>query len=124
MRLLQPAFLSLSILIILISGCTTTALGKRHEASNPCPLSPDNRLTRLLVYDGRPSDTAILKPEESSETQGYWDLGYVYDAGRSVNIQCFYADKTQLNINLVKRVNQCRYKILPRDEQEFEFVCD
>jgi hypothetical protein len=54
---------------------------------------------------------ATLVPDKADETLGFWNLAYVYEAGRTVNIQCKYSDRTSLNINLAKKIDQCRYNI-------------
>lgn len=53
-------------------------------------------------------------PDESTETSGYWKLGYVYDAGRFVTIRCKYADGQRLDVRLSDRVEECRYTIEPK----------
>jgi hypothetical protein len=118
MRLPNHSFLFLLLIIyLMLGGCMTTG-----KSNNVCPVLPDNHLTSLEVYDGPLVDMAILKPEQSSETQGYWNLAYVYEAGRGVNVRCYYADETHIDINLVKKVNQCRYKMLA--DNKVEFICD
>jgi len=54
---------------------------------------------------------ATLVPDSAEEFSGYWQLGYVYDAGRFVTIRCKYADKKAIDLSLSKRVDRCDYSI-------------
>lgn len=100
---------ALSILISLtFVGCSFA----KEEVSSVCPVRPNSSVAAVDVYDGPIADMAILMSDEAKATQGFWNLAYVYEAGRTVNIRCKYADKTSVDINLVKKINQCRYKFM------------
>ncbi len=103
---------STKALLLLISltlvGCTFAQAG----VNNVCPARPNSFLESVDVYDGPVADMAILMPEESNETRGFWNLAYVYEAGLTVNIRCKYSDNTSVDINLAKKINQCRYNLM------------
>jgi hypothetical protein len=59
----------------------------------------------------RPVLYARLIPDTAEERSGYWEISYIYDAGRIVTVRCKYADKKTIDIKLSQRVNRCDYKI-------------
>jgi hypothetical protein len=63
------------------------------------------------VFDGTPEELASLVPDMAQARSGYWQLGYVYDAGRFVTIRCKYADGKALDVKLPDKVNRCDYRI-------------
>ena len=65
----------------------------------------------LDVFDGSPEELATLIPDRAQEPSGYWQLGYIYDAGRIVTIRCKYADGKTFDVKLSNRVNRCDYEI-------------
>ncbi|WP_187408333.1 STY0301 family protein [Saccharophagus sp. K07] len=92
----------------IISGCSTTS----NHSNSICPERPNTYVKAIGVYDGPIADLALLLPDEASETDGFWNLAYVYDAGRTVNVRCQYSDKTNLDIHLEQPVDQCRFQIV------------
>ena len=52
-------------------------------------------------------------PDKAEERSGYWQLGYIYDAGRFVTIRCKYTDGQALDVKLSKKVDKCDYKTDP-----------
>jgi hypothetical protein len=48
-----------------------------------CP-AKSQTVHNLTVFDGPPSEQASLVPDSSGKDHSSWDLGYIYDAGRSV----------------------------------------
>ena len=63
------------------------------------------------VFDGSPQELATLIPDKAQAESGYWELGYIYDAGRFVTIRCKYANGQTLDVKLSKKVTKCDYKI-------------
>jgi hypothetical protein len=100
---------ALSLLICMtLVGCTYA----QEATNNICPARSNSSVETVDVYDGPVADMAILMPDEANETRGLWNLAYVYEAGRTVNIRCKYADKTTMDINLAKKINQCHFNIM------------
>lgn len=60
-------------------------------------------------------------PSQTTETQGAWQLAYVYEAGRTVNISCKYSDTINVNVNLRKKIELCLYNI--SDNKNVELYC-
>ncbi len=79
--------------------------------SNPCPTKEGTTLRLVDVFDGPPESLATLMPDEAGERSGYWNLKYVYDAGRSVTIRCKYADDETHDVKLLAVTTRCDYAI-------------
>lgn len=104
---------SIKILIPVCSLVLASCTFAQGTADNACPAKTGTFVKSVDIFDGPVADMAILMADEAQETQGFWNLGYVYEAGRTVNIRCKYADKSSADINLAKKINQCRYTISP-----------
>jgi hypothetical protein len=50
-------------------------------------------------------------PDEAGEHSGYWNLKYVYGAGRSVTIRCKYANDATHDVMLSTVTTRCDYAI-------------
>lgn len=83
----------------------------KPEQQSICPVRPDTVVKTVEVFDGPVADMATLVPDDSTDTGAYWTLDYVYNAGRTVNVRCGYADKTSVDINLAEKIQKCSYKI-------------
>ena len=78
---------------------------------NPCPARASTSLRFVDVFDGPPESLATLMPDEAGERAGYWNLKYVYDAGRSVTIRCKYANNEMHDVKLTTVTTRCDYTI-------------
>jgi hypothetical protein len=76
-----------------------------------CPRLPGTRELYVQVFDGKPEELVSLMADHGDDRHGYWKLGYVYDEGRSVTVQCVYANEERRDITLKRRVDMCRYRI-------------
>lgn len=94
------------ILSFLCAGWTLPVL-----AAEVCPARPGQQLQFIDVFDGPPEEMAFLRPGLEQPRYGSWELGYIYDAGRSVTIRCKYADGQALDVKLSKRVGRCNYRL-------------
>jgi hypothetical protein len=63
------------------------------------------------VFDGPPESLAVLMPDEAGERAGYWNLKYVYDAGRSITIRCKYTNDEIHDVKLSTVTTRCDYAI-------------
>ncbi|WP_310734676.1 STY0301 family protein [Azohydromonas caseinilytica] len=90
--------------------CTSPAI-----AAGVCPAREGQPLLFVQVFDGPPEELATLVPDVATERSGYWQLGYVYDAGRMVTIRCEYVDKQSVDVKLADRVERCDYSIRGRN---------
>lgn len=86
----------------------TTSAAATLEA---CPARHEQPLRFVDVFDGKAEEQATLVPDRAGERSGYWELGYVYNAGRIVTIRCKYADGKIEDVKLEKPVKRCDYKI-------------
>ena len=81
-----------------------------------CPRVKDGLLLKTAdVYDGPPEELAQLKPDVSRGLGGHayasWDVGYVYDQGRTVFLICQYPDsKPTVKVNVKERVKTCIFR--------------
>ena len=71
-------------------------------------------LVSVSVYDGAPSENADLKPDESRGAGNYtyasWDVGYLYDMGRSVSVVCRYKGAGTVTVKINHKVNRCIFR--------------
>lgn len=78
-----------------------------------CPARHDGQpLVSGQVLDGPLQDNAILVPDSGGTRHGVdhgrWDVGYVYDAGRKVTLDCRYgAGKVSVPMAVETRVETC-----------------
>ncbi len=102
-------------LIAMASACVAGhAIGAEVCAAKPA-------LRNVTVFDGPPSELASLVPDEAGEISASWELGYVYDAGRTVWVRCQYADGTSADVQLSARIAKCEYKAVKKDA--FKLFC-
>lgn len=94
-------------LFVSISGWTSVSAA----SAQVCPSRPSHPVRFVDVFDGDPLAQATLVPDKAQARSGYWELGYVYDAGRFVTIRCKYADGKALDVKLRREVGRCDYKI-------------
>lgn len=94
--------------LIALLGCS---MQQPTMTAAVCPAHPDHPLRFVEVFDGAPSDMASLVPDQPGASAGYWQLGYVYDAGRFVTVRCKYADGKVSDTKLPNKINRCDYTI-------------
>jgi hypothetical protein len=81
-----------------------------------CPAYQEkNRLVTVTLFDGPPSEMASLMPDVSKGSGDHayasWDVGYIFDAGRSLYLACEYSgSKKTTAIKVEKKVQQCTYR--------------
>lgn len=97
--------------LAVIAISTIAGYASVSSATEVCPARREQALRYVDVFDGDPAEMASLVPNETTDTKGYWDLGYVYDQGRVVTVRCKYADKEIRDVKLSERVSRCRYKV-------------
>lgn len=98
-------FAAASIALVISVAGGRDALGE-----SVCPSHPGHPLRLVDVFDGSPDELATLVPDEAGKVSGFWQLGYLYDAGRFVTIRCKYADDEIADIKLSKRIDRCDYR--------------
>ncbi len=103
-------------LIAMASGC-----GAGHAIGAEVCAAKSQALRNVTVFDGPPSELASLVPDEGGDTSASWELGYVYDAGRTVWVRCQYADGTSADVQLSAKVSKCEYKAFKKDA--FKLFC-
>jgi hypothetical protein len=93
--------------LALLCGCASG----QAAAVEVCPSRGGQSLRYVDVFDGTPAELATLVPDRAGERSGYWQLGYVYNAGRFVTIRCKYSDGSAIDVKLAEKVDRCDYRI-------------
>lgn len=97
--------------VLLLAALLGCSVQQPTMAAAVCPARPDHPLRYVDVFDGSPNDMATLVPDQGGQSSGYWQLGYIYDAGRYVTIRCKYADGHISDTKLANKINRCDYTI-------------
>ncbi len=89
-----------------------------------CPQIKDNPLASVEVYDGPFSDNAILVPDTSKGTlangSSTWDVAYVYEAARELNVICRYKSKKKTEeIRSATKLSSCELKTSTKTPSSF-----
>lgn len=92
-----------------LAGCAVHA--PAPAGPDVCPLRAGHALRFVDVFDGPPEELATLIPDRAGDRSGSWELGYVYDAGRTVTIRCKYDDGAAVDRKLARRVRRCDYEL-------------
>jgi hypothetical protein len=93
----------------------TSACGIGHAIGAEVCAAKSQTIRSFMVFDVPPSELASLVPEQTGENSGYWELGYVYDAGRSAWVHCQYSDGTSAGVQLSTRIGKCEYEEFKND---------
>lgn len=96
------------------SGLAFTSTAGPAFAREVCPKDASSALRYVDLFDGPPEDLAQLIPDVANPHSGYWQLAYIYKAGRFATVRCKYADGHSVDLKLPK-VRRCNYRI---DAQE------
>jgi hypothetical protein len=91
------------------------AAGAGQAAGAEICVSGTKPLRSVTIFDGPPSELASLVPDLADKRSSSWELGYVYDAGRTVWVRCQYADGTDSQAELSARVGKCEAKTVKKD---------
>jgi len=102
---------SSKLFLVLTSSALFSCVTAQKSADSVCPVRSDGQLKALDVYDGPIAEMAILVPDEATDTEGFWSLAYVYEAGRTVNIRCKYSDKAVVDVEIKNKIGKCQYAI-------------
>lgn len=81
------------------------------SACEVCPTQKGQALSAVDIFDGPPAELATLVPDAGDEKSGFWQLGYVYDAGRIVTVRCKYTSGKIEDVPLPHKIAKCSYQI-------------
>lgn len=97
------------------SGCAASrpAAPTVADSGRICPVRAGHPLRYVDVFDGSPQEQALLMPEQLDDRTGFWELGYVYEAGRTVTVRCKYVDGASVDRPLTRKVRRCEYRVDP-----------
>ncbi|MDR5837713.1 STY0301 family protein [Caballeronia sp. LZ034LL] len=90
--------------------CACAAASPVGAAQLSCPVLPDTRERHVQLFDGAPSEQVSLIADQGDARRGSWKVGYVYDQGRALTLQCVYANRATRDIAIPGRVDVCRYR--------------
>lgn len=96
---------------VLSLGLLSTCAAQPVAGVQACPLRVGTTLRFVDVFDGPPDELASLVPDRAGQSSGYWNLGYVYEAGRFVTVRCRYDDKNSVDVKLADKIKRCDYTI-------------
>ena len=100
------------LLVAAIAFVTVSA----HATGTGCPAKQDGKpLTTGYVLDGPVQDKAILEADSVGTKAGVdfasWQVGYIYDAGRKVNLDCRYDGVAEpVVVQIDTPVKACAYR--------------
>jgi hypothetical protein len=100
-----------SSIVVLMLGLFLGCALPSASATEICPSRHNTSLRFTDVFDGSTDELATLVPDKATKHTGYWQLGYIYDAGRFVTIRCKYTDGHVLDVKLPSRIEKCDYTI-------------
>ena len=94
--------------------CAVAAQGQEAR----CPSHKDKHpLVSGVVYDGPPEQLADLMPDvtrgKGDHAFASWEVGYVFDSGRSLYLMCRYAglsDAQAVTVKVDTKVKQCVFR--------------
>ena len=103
-------------LILLGLALAAAATAQAQEAK--CPrYHGKSPLVSGVVFDGPPEEKADLMPDISrgkgSHAYASWDVGYLFDQGRSVYLVCRYSghgDENAVTVKVEKKALHCIYR--------------
>lgn len=90
-----------------------TRVAVRHDLSTiVCPpVGAGGRLKNVALIDGTVEENAQLKPDgerrRKAGTTSWWEVVYVYDAGRQVHASCVYPQGPAIDVAVTSRVERC-----------------
>lgn len=96
--------------VLLVSIVLLTACAGTSADVTSCPDKAGGVLRNVDIFDGPAEELAVLVPDSPGEKAGYWQLGYVYDAGRFVTLRCKYSGGKQLDIKVSNKIEKCSYR--------------
>ncbi|MDR5822875.1 STY0301 family protein [Caballeronia sp. LZ043] len=86
------------------------AVSPASAAQLSCPVLPATQERYVQLFDGAPSEQVSLIADQGDARRGSWKIGYVYDQGRALTLQCVYANQATRDIAIPERVDVCRYQ--------------
>lgn len=95
---------------------TVASTGLSYAQVAGCPAYERNSpLVQVTVFDGPPNEMASLVPDVSKgsdhHTYASWDIGYIFDAGRILYLECSYLHSTKpITVKVDKKVKECVYR--------------
>lgn len=101
--------------LVLVVALALVGAQARATDLRACPAAHDGQpLATGQVLDGPLQDNAILVPDSGTSRHGVetgrWQVGYVYDAGRQVTLDCQYgAARVSAPVVVAARVEACTY---------------
>jgi hypothetical protein len=102
-----------------LSACAAADARPSQAAAGVCPLRAGASPSQIDVFDGDPSEQAILAPDDDGSGANTYTVKDVYAQGRAVTIRCHYGHDN-LDVKLSKPVSSCRYS---GDDHHAQIAC-
>lgn len=93
-------------LLFAASGAVLAEAG----AMSICPVAAKDRVVQISIFDGKPEELAYLAPDDGQGAANRYTLGYIYDKGGLVTVECKYKSGQTRSIELKDRVAGCEYR--------------
>lgn len=104
----------------LLTACAGAGASPNPAADGVCPLHAGAAPSQIDVYDGDPSEQAILAPDDSAGAgANTYTVKQVYAEGRVVTIRCHYGHDA-VDVKLSHPVAACRFS---GDERHPQLAC-
>lgn len=104
----------------LVTACAGAGANPKPPADGVCPLHAGAMPSQIDVYDGDPSEQAILAPDDSAGPgANTYTVKDVYAQGRIVTIRCHYG-RDAVDVPLPRPVAACRFS---GDERHPQLAC-
>jgi len=103
-----------------LSSCAAADAAHGPAVVGVCPLHAGARPNQIDVFDGDPSEQAILAPDNDGPGANTYTVKDVYTQGRSVTIRCHFG-KEAIDVKLTSPVKVCRYS---GDDRHAQMSCE
>jgi len=104
----------------MLSACAAADASPKSAVAGVCPLRAGATPGRIDVFDGDPSEQAILAPDDDGPGANTYTVKDVYAQGRTVTIRCHYGGDS-VDVKLPKPVTSCRFS---GDDHHAQIFCN
>ncbi len=103
----------------MLSACAAADASPKPTVAGVCPLRADAAPSQIDVFDGDPSEQAILAPDDDGPGANTYTVKDVYAQGRIVTIRCHYGQDA-VDVKLPKPVTSCHFS---GDDHHAQIAC-
>lgn len=104
----------------MLSACAAADASPKPAVAGVCPLRAGAPPSQIDVFDGDPSEQAILAPDDDGPGANTYTVKDVYVQGRAVTIRCHYGQDS-VDVKLPTPVTACRFS---GDDHHAQISCN